>query len=169
MNPKIFSPNKTSAKFLLDCAREKFFNKSELTTDEESRFAIMFDLFIKARSWGIMNKICFCLDVMLAMMVVLWPFIVIISKDFGLDKEFLKSPVAQTTIIGLAALISVAYNLYKNRQSSVENLMRFVLFSPEPFFELKDKVIREMARIDVGFVGFSRTVIDSGKSKMEQN
>jgi hypothetical protein len=167
MNTRIFSPNKTSAKFLIEFAHEKFMSKEDPDTNAIDRFAIMYDLFIKARSWGIINKICFWFAIILGMMVLLWPSIAVISKDFGFDKEFLKSAVIQTTITGLAAIMSAAYSFYKKRQLHIENLMRFVLFGNENIVELRKKVTQELGRIDTGFGGFSRIAIDKNKSKDE--
>ena len=109
------------------------------------------------------NKVCWWLSVVSGLMVLAWPSIAIISKDFGWDKEFLKSAFLQTTITGLAALTFTVYSHYKKRQLYVENIMRYVLFSNKKIDELKEKVIQELERIDTGFV-FSQAVLNKGNS-----
>jgi len=169
---EIFSPNKTSAKLLVDYARALIFEKEQAqdATDREERlqrFLMLYDLYIKARSYAIINKVSFWFAVMTGTMVLLWPSIAIVSNDFGWEKEFLKSAVVQTTITGLAALTFAVYSHYKKRQLFTESLMRYVLFSDEALPHLNEKVIQEMERIDTGF-SFSQAILKQTEGDEEE-
>lgn len=165
----VFTPNKTSAQLLVDYARARLLNDSQSLdskSQEENlqRFLLLFDLYIKARSYAMINKVFFLLAVVMGLMVLFWPSVAIVSKDLGFDKEFLKSAVIQTTITGLAALTFAVYSHYKKRQMFTENLMRHTLFSEERVAEVKARVIQEMERIDSGF-GFSHAVLKKSESE----
>ncbi|PSN19596.1 hypothetical protein C7271_06555 [filamentous cyanobacterium CCP5] len=155
---KIFKPNKTSAKLFVDFAR------SQVTPDTTpsgvnslKRYLLIYDLYIKARSYSIINKIFFWIALFSGIMVLVWPSIAIVTQDLGVEREFLNSVVVQTTITGLAALTFGIYSHYKKRQVFTENLMRSAVFSEEELGELKDRVIKEMERIDAGF-SFAETI-----------
>ena len=64
-------------------------------------------------SYAIINKFAFWLSIISGIMVFIWPSIAIEFKDFGFEKEFLKSAIVQTTVTGLAALFYAIYNHYK--------------------------------------------------------
>jgi energy-converting hydrogenase Eha subunit A len=149
---KIFSPNKTSAKLFIDFARSQIlWDKASENPESLKRYLLIYDLYIKARSYAIINKIFFWIAIISSIMVLVWPSIAIITKDIGIEKNFLNSAVVQTTITGLAALTFSIYNHYKKRQVFTENLMRSAVFSDEKLNDLKDRVIKEMERIDAGF------------------
>lgn len=155
----IFTPNKTSARLLVDFASQKWGPEAnDATRDSEKRFLIIYDLFIKARSYAIINKIAFWLAFFSGIMVLVWPSLAIITKDFGVEREFLKSAMVQTTITGLAALTFAVYSHYKKRQMYVENLMRHVIYSDESGEDLIEKILKEVERIDAGF-SFSEAVM----------
>ena len=164
----IFYPNKISAKLLVDFASEIWNIESNEpdNMDNRYRFLMVYDLYIKARSYAIMNKICFCMAVIMGFAVVAWPSIAIISTEFGFEKEFLKSAVVQATVTGIAGAAFAVYNNYKKRQMYVENLMRVVIFSPDDSIKsLINKVLKEMERIDHGF-SFSESAT---KKQLEDN
>lgn len=148
----IYTANKTSARLLLDFAAEKWGPQSQNQDPHlEKRFLMIYDLYIKARSYAIINKIAFWLAIMAGLSVLAWPSLAIITKDLGFDKEFLKSAIVQTTITGLAALTFAVYNHYKKRQMYVENLMRRVVYSEQSGQALVEGVMEEMLKIDTGF------------------
>ncbi len=153
----IFKPIKkdlfqTSARLLIRYAEEKYYKKEENQNVE--KYVIIYDIFIKTRSYYITNKIFFVLSLVSGVLVLLWPSI----GHFGWHTEFFKLAIVQTTVTGLAALSFAFYSHYKKRQMYAENLMRFVIFSEEPLANIKDYVMREMERIDCGF-SFGKSVI----------
>jgi hypothetical protein len=124
---------------------------------------MLYDIYIKARSYAIIDKIAFFLAIALGIMVLFWPSVAILSKDMGVEVEFLKSAVVQTTVTGFAALTFAVYSHYKHRQVLAENLMRYIVFTEDSPSELKTRVIRELERIDTGF-SFSQTVLKKSGS-----
>jgi hypothetical protein len=162
---KIFSPNKTSAKLFIDFARSQvLWDQVSENSESLKRYLLIYDLYIKARSYAIINKLFFWVAIISGIMVLVWPSIAIVTKDLGVERTFLSSAVVQTTITGLAALTFGIYSHYKKRQLFTENLIRSAIFSEEKLGELKDRVIREMERIDAGF-SFAEVVT----SKTEKN
>ncbi|MEM8933683.1 MAG: hypothetical protein AAGE94_21010 [Acidobacteriota bacterium] len=146
----IYTPNKTCAKLLVDYATERW-GESASGEARPRRLLMMFDLYIKARSYAILNKVAFFASILAGIMVLVWPSLAIVSIDFGMEIEFLKSAIVQTTVTGLAALTFAIYSHYKKRQMYMENLMRVVVFSDESDHELSERVLKEMERIDSGF------------------
>ena len=160
----IFTPNKTSAKLLVEWASKNWYTDKEDTSEElQRRFLIVYDLYIKARSYALINKAAFWLAILAGLMVLIWPSIAIVTKDFGVEKEFLKSAIVQTTVTGIAALTFSVYSHYKKRQMYIENLIRFVVYSKESEQQVIEKVLKEIAKIDTG-LGFSGSIINSDKS-----
>ena len=149
---KIFSPNKTSAKLFIDFARNQIlWGEASENSESLKRYLLIYDLYIKARSYAIINKIFFWIATVSGIMVLLWPSIAIITKDLGFERAFLSSAVVQTTITGLAALTFSVYSHYKKRQVFTENLIRSAVFSEQPLSELKGRIIREMEKIAIIF------------------
>ena len=161
----IFRPNQTSARLLERYAHSQYY-PDENNKENIEKYLVVYDIFIKARSYAITNKIFFCLALLAGIMVLLWPSLGIFAKDFGFEKEFLKSPIVQTTVTGIAALTFAVYSHYKKRQMYAENLMRYVIFSDETLENIKNHVIRELERIDTGF-GFTKSIIK--KDEGEKN
>lgn len=161
----IFTPNKTSAKLLVDYAAANF-GEDVGSDDKGQRHLMIYDLYIKARSYAIINKIAFWLSVLSGLMVLIWPSVAVVFEDFGFQKEFLKSAIVQTTVTGLAALTFAVYSHYKKRQVYAENLMRYIIFSDESVSTMKERVLKEMERIDLGF-SFSETVIKPKQDKKD--
>jgi hypothetical protein len=160
---ELFSPNKTSARLLVDFAAESW--ASSTNPEQRRRFLMVYDLFIKTRSYSILNKIFFWLALLFGMAVLVWPSIAVITKDIGLQTAFLESAIVQTSVTGLAALMFAGYNHYKKRQTHAENLMRHLIFSNENNETVIEKILKEMERIDQGFV-FSESV---GKKPEQPN
>jgi hypothetical protein len=157
----IFTPNKTSARLLVDFASSKWnINEKETSSELQIRFLMVYDLYIKARSYALINKITFWLSIITGIMILVWPSLAIVTQDFGIEKVFLQSAIVQTTVTGLAALMYAIYSHYKKRQVYMENLMRQVIYSKETDQTLFDKILNEMERIDSGF-SFSASIINN--------
>ncbi len=158
---KIFKPNQTSASLLVKYAEEKYYKSEE--NKNIDKYLIIYDIFIKARSFYIINKIFFFLALMSGITVLLWPSLAIFAKDFGWEKGFFYSAIVQTTVTGIAALTYAIYSHYKKRQMYAENLMRFVIYSEDSLINIKDRVVQEMEKIDSGF-SFGKSVITEEKN-----
>lgn len=156
--PDIYSPNKTSAKLMVDFARESL-SRSDAPDDKSRKLFLMtYDLYIKDRSYALINKTFFVTAVIFGFLVLVWPVIATLSKDYGFARGFLSDAIVQTTITALAALNFAVYSHYKKRQVHLDNLMRYVVYSTEPVETLLEKVVDEMARLDSGF-SFSQAVL----------
>ncbi len=164
----ILSPNQTSAKLLMDYAKNRVCKASlndstELTTaDNEQKLILIYDLYVKARSYAILNKVFFWLSIISAFAVFIWPSLGVVLKN-TLTQEWYKSAVVQTTITGIAALMFAFYSQYKDKQTYTENLMRYAVFSDKPVNEVSQKIIEEIGKIDNGF-SFSNVTDDKSKS-----
>jgi hypothetical protein len=149
---EILDPNQMSASLLIQYAR---LNASQATArnkvQAEQRLVILYDLYIKARSYSMLDKVFFWLSIVSALAVLLWPSIAVIFKDKLGQKEWAKSAVVQTTVTGIAALAFAFYSEYKDKQTYTENLMRYALFSKDDPAALSNKVMEEIAKIDKGF------------------
>lgn len=158
-----FSVNQTSASYLVKQGKAAI----DESVGEEKIFAIkrheiLFDIYIKARSYAILNKLFFWMSVISAMCVLLWPSIVVVFSEKVEKTEkwkWLKSATIQTTITGIAALTFSFYSQYKDKQAYTESLMRYVLYQEGSISELSLNVAVELARIDRGF-SFSSVVED---------
>jgi len=162
---EIFKCNQTSASLLVKYAEEKYYNVKDNKNIE--KYLMIYDIFIKARSFYIINKIFFFLSLLSGITVLLWPSLAIFAKDFGWEKGFVNSAIVQTTVTGIAALTYSIYNHYKKRQMYAESLMRFVVYSEETIANIKDRVLQEMERIDSGF-SFGKSAItddETGEKK----
>ncbi len=163
------SANQTSARHLMESAfREWGMAESTVSTEMRQRHVMMVDLYIKARSYAVLNKLSFVLAILAGIMVLAWPSLAVISKDYGLEKDFLKSAIVQTTVTGLAALTYGVYSHYKKRQMYVENLMRYVFFTDDSTKVVLKKVMKEIERIDAGFV-FSESAPDKDVTRKEDS
>ncbi len=161
---KIYAPNQTSASYLV---KQSEFAIETAKGEEQKNLAvqkhmIVYDIYIKARSYAILNKVFFFLSVGFAIGVLLWPSITVVF-DNKLDKwKWLKSATVQTTVTGLAALCFAFYSQYKDKQVYAESLMRHVLYSTDSIQAISSKVSEELARIDRGF---SFNSVFSGEEK----
>ena len=152
----ILNPNQTSAKLLMDYAktavcRTDATGTAKPTTQEERKLVLIYDLYVKARSYAILNKVFFWLSLISAVAVFLWPALGVLLKDRLGEREWYKSAIVQTTVTGIAALMFAFYSQYKDKQTYTENLMRYAVFSDKPLDELSQKVIEEIGKIDIGF------------------
>ncbi len=163
----IFEPNQTSASMLIKYAHQRVENTKKSADpssydNEEKRLVILYDLYIKARSYALLNKVFFWISIISAIAVLLWPSLSVILQNTN-NYEWLKSAVVQTTVTGIAALAFAFYSQYKDKQTYTENLMRYAIFSEEEISMISDKVIEEIAKIDKGF-SFS-SLINKKKSE----
>jgi hypothetical protein len=164
----ILSPNQSSARLLMDYAKIRVCkaNPSDgakiTSVNDEQKLILIYDLYVKARSYAILNKFFFWLSVISAFVVFIWPSLGVILKN-RLTEEWYKSAVVQTTITGLAALMFAFYSQYKDKQTYTENLMRYAVFSDQPASELAQKVIEEIGKIDNGF-SFSSVADDKSNA-----
>jgi len=149
----IYTPNQTSARLLIKYARlEAEAEKDpEKKRGAERRYLLLYDLYIKARSYALLNKFFFLLSLVFSILVLLWPSFAVVLGGRLENSEWFKSVVVQTTVTGLAALNYAFYSQYKNKQTYTENLMRHTLFSKEDIDALSLKVSEEISRIDKGF------------------
>lgn len=165
----ILSPNQTSAKLLMDYAKTAVCKSAAApeatpqTLNDERKLVLIYDLYVKARSYAILNKLFFCLSLISALAVFLWPSLGVLMKDRLGDREWYKSAIVQTTVTGIAALMFAFYSQYKDKQTYTENLMRYAVFADRPVDELSQKVIEEIGKIDIGF-SFS-SVFDNKEAK----
>jgi hypothetical protein len=149
---EILDPNQMSASLLIQYARVSASQASPRNKAQaEQRLVILYDLYIKARSFALLDKVFFWISIVFAILVLLWPSLAVIFKDKLGQKEWTKSAVVQTTVTGIAALAFAFYSQYKDKQTYTENLMRYVLFSKEDPAVLANKVMEELAKIDKGF------------------
>ncbi len=151
---QIFTPNKTSAELLVDYVAKTW--RDHPDQQLQWRFLLVYDLFIKARSYAILNKLFFCLALLAGVLVLAWPSIAVIFAPLKFE-GLVEPAVLQTSITGLAALLFAAYSHYKKRQMHAENLMRYVIFSHDTTDVVIEKILKEMERIDAGFV-FSESI-----------
>ena len=119
--------------------------------EAEKKCLLMHDIYIKARSYAILNKIFFWLSVVFGFMVLLWPSLSIIFKDKLTKWEWIKSATVQTSVTAIAALMFTMYAQYKDKQTYAETLMRYVIYSDATVSSLAVKVSEELSKIDRGF------------------
>ncbi len=149
---EIFSPNQTSASLLVNYAEKlKRQAKPENKVEAEKKYLLIYDIYIKARSYALLNKVFFWFSVVFGLAVLLWPSLSIIFKANISKWEWVKSATVQTTVTGIAALMFAFYTQYKDKQTYAETLMRYVTYSNAPVSELSIKVSEELAKIDRGF------------------
>ncbi|WP_244072941.1 hypothetical protein [Nitrosomonas sp. PY1] len=157
-----YSQNQTSASLLVKYAESvKKQASTENKQQAEQKFLLVYDIYIKAKSYALLNKIFFWLSGIAAVCVLLWPSLDIIFNPLS-EIEWAKSAVVQTTVTGIAALTFAFYSQYKDKQVYAENLMRQVIFSEQSVSDLSLKVTDELARIDRGF-SFGSFVSDQTK------
>jgi len=153
----ILNPNQTSAKLLMAyaktaaCKTDASGTAKPISVDEERKLVLIYDLYVKARSYAILNKVFFWVSLAFAAAVFLWPALGVLLKDRLGEREWTKSAIVQTTVTGIAALMFAFYSQYKDKQTYTENLMRYAVFSDKPVSELSQKIIEEIGKIDMGF------------------
>lgn len=153
----LYSVNQSSACLLVEFAQKMWLEaETPPSLVNQQRYLMVHDLYIKGRSYCIINKVAFWLALATGVAVLVWPAIAIFAQDFGWQKEFFKSAIVQTTITAFAGLTFAIYSHYKKRQMAVENIMRSLIYASEWNGSVVERVLKEMERIDSGF-GFSAT------------
>lgn len=148
----IFYPQQTSASLLVQHANQARIDApADLRPIAEHKYLMLYDVYIKARSYALLNKVFFWLSLLFGILVLLWPSLSIIFKHKLQNWEWVKSATVQTTVTALAALMFSFYSDYKDKQTYAESLMRYVTYSGEPTATLALKVTEELARIDRGY------------------
>ncbi len=160
----LYSANQTSARLLLEFAQSKWIdNNTNADLQDHQRYLLLHDLYIKARSFSIINKVTFWFALLGGIAVVMWPMTAELSKSFNWDKDFFTSAIVQTTITAFVGLAFAIYSHYKKRQLFVENLMRSIVYADDWEPAMAERVIKEMERIDSGF-GFAETLEKKSKT-----
>lgn len=162
---EIYTPNQTSASLLINYAKKVSLQaQGNEKAEAEKKYLLAYDIYIKARSYALLNKVFFWLSVLFGLTVLLWPSLSIIFKNKLSSWEWVKSATVQTTITGIAALMFTFYAQYKDKQTYAETLMRHVIYSESGASILSVKVSEELARIDRGF-SFNSILGDTNDSK----
>lgn len=163
----LYSINQTSARLLLEFAQKNWIESNPHPgMHDHQRYLMLHDLYIKARSFGIINKVAFWLSLFSGIAVVVWPMTAELSAAFSWNNNFFKSAIVQTTVTAFAGLTFALYSHYKKRQMFVENLMRSIVYVDEWEPGMAERVIKEMERIDSGF-GFAASVVKKKKEKSD--
>lgn len=163
----LYPVNQISARLLVEFAQKMWIDDTPTpSVADQQRYLMMHDLYTKARSYSIINKISFWFALLLGIGVVVWPAIAVIAQDFGWEKEFLKSAIVQTTVTAFAGLAFAIYSHYKKRQVYMENLMRSIVYSESWEYSIVERVLKEMERIDSGF-GFAQSLGKNVADKKE--
>lgn len=154
------SLNRTSAENLISYARDAYIfeaaNNTANLEDAKIRLLILYDLYIKARSYIFINKPMFVVSVVLSVLVVGSPAAPAIFKFLSVTFDLSNLPKGQATgtdqtiFAGAAALAYALYSQYKDSQTKVENLMRQVLHAKKPDV-IVDKIGAGLEAIDGGF------------------
>ena len=148
----IFHTFQTSGSMLIHYAEQSMNNAPETEKEQaEKKYLLLYDIYIKAHSYAILNKIFFWLSVLSGLGVLLWPSLSILFKAKLSKWEWLKSATVQTTMTAIAALMFTFYSQYKDKQPYAETLMRHVVYSNQPITQLAITVSEELSRIDRGF------------------
>jgi hypothetical protein len=109
------------------------------------------DLNIKSSSYALMNKLFFVLSLVFAFCIISFPVITsVVNADSRAARIFSSTQLPAITL--LAGLCFGLYSDYKGKQTSAENLIRYVYASPatETIAEISRKVRAGLAEIDDG-------------------
>lgn len=165
----LYSANQTSARLLLEFAQKNWIeNNPAVDLQDHQRYLMLHDLYIKARSFSLINKAAFWFALLSGIAVVLWPMTAELSTAFSWNKNFFTSAIVQTTITAFAGLAFALYSHYKKRQMFVENLMRAIVYAEDWEPGMAERVIKEMERIDSGF-GFAETLVKKTKTEKSED
>jgi hypothetical protein len=116
-----FEKNQTTGAFLVS-ALAKRADTAEPGSEAYTRYELGFGVYIKARSYAILNKIAFVLAFIACLSVVSWPIVLVfMGKDAWIG--LVASTVTQTMITAVASFFILIYRHYKDRQTSAENLL----------------------------------------------
>ncbi|HEU0220612.1 MAG TPA: hypothetical protein VFR34_00165 [Paracoccaceae bacterium] len=147
-----FKANQTSAAFLVGVLESRA-EAAGAGSDEELRHVLGHDIYIKAWSYAVLNKIAFWLAFVSCLGVLLWP-VALVLLEATQSLSLIASALTQTMVTAIASFFILVYQHYKGRQTAAENLLRMVVFDPTPAKDLARAAIEEMAKIDKG-VGFT--------------
>lgn len=151
-NNDLYNPNQTSASLLINFSENRMKKAaSNEKVEAEKKHLLAFDVYIKARSYAILNKIFFILSIGFGLLVLMWPSLSIIFKSKLSGWEWVKSATVQTTVTGIAALMFTFYSQYKEKQTYAETLLRHVVYVEKPTSLLSKTVSDELIKIDKGF------------------
>ena len=146
----MFSVNQTSAGMMEAFARNHWLT-ADSEPDLQKRYMLLFDLYIKARSYALLNKTAFVLTLFGVLSMLAWPVIAFINHDVEAFLGVAESAAIQTAVSGLTAFGFALYSHYKKRQQQMENLMRRLCHSDQPYQQLVPQLLTEIERIDSGF------------------
>jgi len=142
-----FNHDQTSGSFPISVLERRAGDGSD--ADAQARYELGFDVYIKARSYSILNKVFFWLAVVTALLVFLWPAVIVLARS-TLNLDLVASAITQTMITALGSFFLFVYGHYMTRQTAAENLLRSIVFEKVPLDRMADAVIEEMAKIDKG-------------------
>jgi hypothetical protein len=149
---KIFRADQTSASMLVKYAEKLMHDAPQKNKKEaEKKYVLVYDIYIKAHSYAVLNKVFFWFSIFFGIIVLLWPSLSIVFKSKLEQWRWLQSAIVQTTVTAIAALMFTFYSQYKDKQTYAETLMRYVIYSNEPVSQLAVKVSEELSKIDRGF------------------
>lgn len=164
---EIYTPNKTSGALLIHFAEKMRENvKPSEKMEAEAKYLLTYDVYIKARSYALLNKVFFIFSLIAGIAVLVWPSMSIVFKNSQGKWEWIKSATVQTTVTAIAALMFSFYTQYKDKQTYAETLMRYLVFSKEPVSYLSGKITDELAKIDHGF-SFNSILNKSGADQSD--
>ncbi len=146
----MFSVNQTSAAMMEAFARSQWLT-GESTPDLQKRYVLLFDLYIKARSYALINKAGFVLTLLGVLSLLAWPMIALLDQQMTAMLGLAGSAAIQTAVSGLTAFGYALYSHYKKRQQQMENLMRRLCHSDLPYQQLIAPLLSEIEKIDSGF------------------
>lgn len=141
-------PTQTSASYLKAYMQRRAMEAVGSDAAEMStRLALIIDIWIKANSFAILNKVFFWLALFGSIMIAVFPVLAAVVIE---EIKVFDASVLQTAITALTALFAFVYRTYKQRQSAAEALMRYVCFEQDSLAETAKRVRQELAGIDVG-------------------
>jgi hypothetical protein len=170
----MFSVNQTSAGLMEAFARNNWLT-ADSSPDLQKRYVLLFDLYIKARSYALLNKTGFILTLLGVLSMLAWPVIAFIYHDVEAFFGFGESAAIQTAVSGLTAFGYALYSHYKKRQQQMENLMRRLCHSDQPYQQLVPQLLTDIERIDSGFAfaehlpGAKKPAADADRSPPSSN
>ncbi len=137
--------NQTSAAFLLKVIEGGAWPDE---AERSRRYDLAFDVYIKARSYALLNKVFFFLALFGTVAVVSWPVVAVLEVVEG---TVLSASVTQTAVTAFTAFAVYFYSYFKKRQMACETLMRTIAFSEKTSADLWPVILDELARLDEGF------------------
>lgn len=160
------SYRKTSAEFLIEYIEDE----RDSQANGKKKHALAGDVYIKAWSSAMLNKVSFILSLFGSLTLILWPALMILKPEICTikisDLSTQDAAVIQTVLTALTGFFIYLYRYYKSRQMLAENLLRYIAFTSQPIDKLANRVIEGMEKLDKGFT-FS-TAEKNGNDKPEK-